>query len=896
MKTGGAGRADMRGSTFRCVATVGLLAAAGVGAYQSLQAEPAATGEAARRDVYFVPFSHLDFFWGGTREECLARGNRIIAKAVRLAGQHPEFRFLIEDEDFVANYLESHAGSAEAADLKRLVKEGRIEVAPKWAAIFQNLPNGEVLSRNHVYGVRYARAAFGVDPLVAHMGDIPGFIPQYPQILRRAGVPFAVMTRMGPPDRSLFYWKAPDGSRILTWQAVKGYGWGSSVGLHKTLTPEIEKKLDQDLRDVEATTGGPIFMHWGTDLWAPTEALVTNVGLLNGRGSSRRFLFATPTDFFRRVEAAAGLPEVSGEVPISWPNIVSTLAHMWPLAIPATNTLSAAETFATLNDALGYAPYPRERLDFLWKKLIESMDHNHDGQGGARGDSRKIEYSRLSLEEGGEILRDSLRNISERVELPFPKSAPVVVFNSQSWPRTDLVKAHVALFGDVAPSAIDDYRKGMRLLDEKGQAIPFHVEEHSENISRALEIVFVARDVPPLGYRTYSLVPDEQAGGFPNTARVALDAENDRKEPRRPLGSDVLESDFYRVTVDKATGRITVFDKALNRDVAQGLEAVAVEERGGNYIFVEPDTGRTLVNSVSGIELVENNGVRAVLRIDGQIADLPVTQRLILYKDLKRVDVEDTVDWKPGRFLRLEQLFPLPQPDMAIRYGVPFGSAGPGDLMPGSGPRMRDEVPKEIWMRMRHIHDWIAAGAADWSLTLAVDHQMVRLGDGVIRADMLRGNRFTSVKVARGDEMTSLLYPPAGVYTFRYSLSSGPGDWKAARSYRSGLAFNNPLIPIGVSDEISRKTLPSTRSFCSVSGDGLVVSALKRADVGPGVVLRVYEIQGAPVTTGIEFLGRKVSFQEVNLLEEKPSVRSDVLKVEPYEIKTVRIGISPGRE
>lgn len=63
------------------------------------------------RVVYVVPFSHLDFYWGGTREECLARGNRIIAKAIQLAGDHPEFRFLLEDNDFVANYLESHTGS-----------------------------------------------------------------------------------------------------------------------------------------------------------------------------------------------------------------------------------------------------------------------------------------------------------------------------------------------------------------------------------------------------------------------------------------------------------------------------------------------------------------------------------------------------------------------------------------------------------------------------------------------------------------------------------------------------------------------------------------------------------------------------------------------------------------
>ena len=33
-----------------------------------------------KSEVYVVPFSHLDLFWGGTREECLSRGNRIIVQ------------------------------------------------------------------------------------------------------------------------------------------------------------------------------------------------------------------------------------------------------------------------------------------------------------------------------------------------------------------------------------------------------------------------------------------------------------------------------------------------------------------------------------------------------------------------------------------------------------------------------------------------------------------------------------------------------------------------------------------------------------------------------------------------------------------------------------------------
>jgi len=98
---------------------------------------------AAQIDVYVVPFSHFDLFWAGTKEECLSRGNRIITKAVQLATQYPEFCFLVEDEVWMANYLKSHRGLPEVSVLKQLVKERRIELAPKWAGIYQNMPRGE---------------------------------------------------------------------------------------------------------------------------------------------------------------------------------------------------------------------------------------------------------------------------------------------------------------------------------------------------------------------------------------------------------------------------------------------------------------------------------------------------------------------------------------------------------------------------------------------------------------------------------------------------------------------------------------------------------------------------------------------------------------------------------
>lgn len=838
------------------------------------------------RAVYVVPFSHLDFFWGGTREECLARGNRIIAKAVRIATQYPEFRFLLEDEDFVANYVESHKGMPDLEQFKQLVREGRIEISPKWAAIFQDLPDGEILSRNFVYGRQYAKAVFGVDPLTAHLGDLPGYTPQYPQILKLTRTPYMVMTRMGPPEHPAFYWEAPDGSKALTWFSFKGYGWGSKLGLSEDITPERKEAIRKDVAEVAANTQTPIFMNWGSDLHAPSERLIPNLATLNRDMPGLHFQFSTPDEYFKNIGKTAGLPELKGEIPSSWPNIVSSLPHMWPLVVPATAMLESAEKFAAINYALGYASYPQDQFDFLWKKLIESTDHNHDGQGGRIGDERKTDYSRLSIIAGGEILRDSLRNIAERVRIPIDHSQPIVVFNAEGWTRDDIVRAHVTLYGDVVPARIAEFKAGMRLVDENGTSVPFHVDQYSENISRALELSFVARNVPAMGYKTWYLKPAAGNETLPEAAHITLDDQNDIRNPRRPYGSDVIENDFYRVTIDKATGRVAVFDKSLDRDVVKDMEISALEERGGNYVGIEPLTGRTLYSTIDRVEVEENNGVRATIRITGRMADTTFTQRLSLWKEMKRLDVENTINWRTVRYMRVEQVIPYQIQNAKIQYGVPFGSNTADNLIPGSGPHLADEISKDSWLNARHIQDWIFAGAPEWGLTVATDHQFIRLDGGVFRGEMVRGTRATSVKVVTDAGIDSMHYPPPGDYVFRYSISSGSGDWKANKAYRAGRNLNNPLIPVSVVDDISNKTLAPSQSFLTTNSDSLVLSAVKKEAHGDDIVARWYENEGKSAELAPAFLGKQATLTPLNLLEEPMNAGP---QVRPYEIRTVRI-------
>ncbi len=853
--------------------------------------QPKITNEITRnQDVYFIPFSHLDLMWAGTREECLSRGNRIIVRAIDLAKEQPEFHFLIEDMVFVDNYIQSHPDSENLKDLKKFVKEGRIEIAPKWAGIFQNLPSGEVHVRNNLFGKRFSQQIFGVNPLVSHQGDIPGFTPQYPQILAKSDIPYMVMTRMGPKDSSLFNWIAPDGSRTLVWDTEKGYGWGVSLGFHKTeLNDQEKERIVKEVKEIQLTTEGPVYMAWGVDLWSPNEKLIENIRLINQENTGLNFIPATPSKFFRAAVNTPGLKDFSGEIPNSWPSVSSSFPHMWNLGIAATSTLLSAEKFAAINYGLGYAEYPQEELNYLWKKLIESMDHNHDGQGGLIANDRKIEYSNLSLIRGGEILRNMVRNIAEKVEIAIKKSFPIVVFNPNGWLRSDIVNAHLSLYGDVGPFQIDEFKKGLQLVDEKGNEVAFHVVQHTDVISRSLELIFVAKNVPNLGYKTYYLIPAEKTEVFPMSTRLELDSDLDLKNSSRPLGLQIMENNFYRVTIDRATGRVSVFDKELNREVCNNMEIVGLEERGGNNPSPEELTGRTIYNSISWTGVEEQNAVKTVFKIEGQIADIPIVQRLVLYKDLKRLDIENTMDWKERRYIRLEQLFPLVG-DGEFFYGVPFGANAATHLMPGTGPRSRDEIQREGWEKYREIQDWIFAGTSDWGFTVGLDHYLVRLDKNLIRTQMLRGLRWTSGRITRGETVYTNQYPPPGHYIFHYTFSSGRGDWKEAGSFKTGIDFNSPLIPVSVEDELSKKSLPPSQSFLSLSSDNLVLSAVKKSEDDQDLVFRFYEIKGSSFETSLEWMGQKQDFREVNLLEENLNDHIDQeVIVKPYEIKTLKL-------
>ena len=100
--------------------------------------------------VYLIPFSHLDLFWAGTREECLSRGAEIIFTALRLLEKYPDYHFMIEAVNFLDYFCSAWPDQIPA--LKRFLTERRLEICPARSLIYTQLPSGETLVRNYLYG------------------------------------------------------------------------------------------------------------------------------------------------------------------------------------------------------------------------------------------------------------------------------------------------------------------------------------------------------------------------------------------------------------------------------------------------------------------------------------------------------------------------------------------------------------------------------------------------------------------------------------------------------------------------------------------------------------------------------------------------------------------------
>jgi alpha-mannosidase len=818
--------------------------------------------------------SHIDMAWLWPWTETVEVVRNTFRSVLDLMREYPDFKFTMSSARAYEWMEEKYPNLFK--DIEQRVKEGRWEiVGGMWVEPDLNMPDGESLVRQILVGKRYFQDKFGVDVKIGWNPDSFGYSWQLPQIYKKSGMNYFVTQKLLWAHEfttfpyKLFWWEAPDGSRLLTYFPHDYAGGIEAESLAKDLSLWMPSIYGPELRDT------PEMMHLygvGDHGGGPTRAMLDNAGRLMSPDSVfPKLEFSTATAFFDDLETklpGIRVPEWKGELYFQYHRgVFTTQAETKRRIRQSEEAMLNAEKFASLASLYGRA-YPGDEFQLAWKDLL--FDHFHDIMPGSGIAANYLDAKR-NLENvqrmAGEITRGALSEISAHINTQGA-GVPVVVYNSLSWPRTDIVEIEVQLPGPTQQVEVVD-ASGKPALS---QLLSVDAETHRARL-------LLLANVPGFGYKTYFVRTTSHG---PGTNMSAL-----------KTSLDTVENEFLRVKVDFATGCVTsLFDK---RSQTEALAAAATETGGptdrvcGNLLQTFVDKPKEWdawnidadfekqhwdLDHADEVKLIESGPLRTIIRVKNHFQNSTFVRDITLYAGLPRVDVVTHADWHEKHIL-LKVGFALSAHSDKATFEIPFGSIQRPTTRNTPADKAQFEVPAQRWADISDDHH-------GFSLINDCKYGYDAKGN-VLRLSLLRSPEWPDPHADEGE------------HDFTYALYPHGGSWQEAESIRRGYELNYKLLPFVA--EAHAGTLPPEHSFIEIEPGNVIVTAVKKAADNNSLIVRFYEWAGKASEVKLQLPSTASQASEADLIERTtrglPLAKGTVtVPTNPFEIKTVRIGLT----
>ncbi len=816
--------------------------------------------------------SHIDMAWLWSWTETVEVVHNTFRSALDLMREYPDFKFTMSSARTYEWMEEKYPDMF--AEIQQRAKEGRWEViGGMWVEPDLNMPAGESLTRQILVGKRYFQKKFGVDIKIGWNPDSFGYNGQLPQIYKKSGIDYFVTQKLlwahdyTTFPYKLFWWEAPDGSRLLTYFP---HDYGSPIeaeGLGKDLSVWAPSIYGPELK------GTPEMMHLygvGDHGGGPTRGMLDNAARLMSPGAVfPKFEFSTASAFFADLDKklpSMTVPTWKDELYFQYHRGVFTTQADTKQRIRRTEeTLLNAEKLSSVAALYG-RPYPHEELELAWKGLL--FDHFHDIMPGSGIAVNYLEAKR-NLEDvrrmGNEAIRGSVNEIAGHVNTQAA-GVPIMVFNTLSWSRTEVIEAEAQLPGPAAKISV---------VDAKGKAAEAQLLSMDPETHRARFLLQAS--TPSMGYSTYFV-----RAGAAGVNRAAVKA-----------AADTLENEFVRVVIDPKSGCMTsLFDKRSR------TEALAPSESGtggpkdkicGNLLQTFYDKPKEWdawnidgdfenqhwdLTQADEVKLVENGPLRAVIRIKNHFQNSTFVRDVTMYAGMPRVDVKMQADWHEKHIL-LKVGFPLSVHSPIATYEIPYGSIERSTERKTLAQQGQFEVPALQWADISDVqHGFSLLNDSKYGYDAKAN---------VLRLSLLRSPEWPD---PHADE---------GHHEFTYSLYPHAGTWRDAQTVRRGNELNYALLTMQTANH--QGTLAAEHSFLQVEGDDVVVTAVKRAEDGGALIVRFYEWGGKGSNVKLQLPPGAASAAETDLMERPAgsiSLQGGTVSVptKPYEIKTVKISFA----
>jgi alpha-mannosidase len=330
---------------------------------------------------------------------------------------------------------------------------------------------------------------------------------------------------------------------------------------------------------------------------------------------------------------------------------------------------------------------------------------------------------------------------------------------------------------------------------------------------------------------------------------------------------DGLENDLVRVEIAADGTLASVWDKRAEREVlaGRGNQVWAYVDKPREWDAWDVDAGYaregTELVASGPPEVVEVGPHRAAVRVQRRLRDSAIVQDVRLWAGSARVELATRLDWHDRRWL-LKARFPL-----AVR-----------------APHATFETAFGVVQRPTHRNtSW------DQARFEVAGHRFADLSEPGYGVALLNDGRYGHH--ALGSELgLSLLRSPAwpdpladeGVQELVYALYPHAGSWLEGGVLAEAEDLNRPLLvrPVAAGREATVRPL-------ALGGPALALGALKPLEDGGGLLLRVYEPQGARGTATLALPEGWELDAETDLLE-RPTGPPD-LRFAPFQVRTHRL-------
>lgn len=408
-------------------------------------------------------------------------------------------------------------------------------------------------------------------------------------------------------------------------------------------------------------------------------------------------------------------------------------------------------------------------------------------------------------------------------------------------------------------------------------------------------VEFVAKQVPPVGYKVYYLRPSAKPAGTAETAN-----------------STTLESPYYRVELDPSSGAVrSIYDKQLQKELVDQNSAY----RFGQYLYLSG--GDKEPNSILQYRLaspkpelqihpaahgrlvsVERTAYGWRARLESSAENTPqITSEIRLFENEKKIEfVEDVTKKEVLTKEAVYFAFPFAMSHPQFQYEIQNGVVDPSkDMYPGAGHE---------WFSVQH---WVSVQQDGVSATvMPLDTPLITLGD------INRGAWPTEFGQRPGNIFayamnnywhTNYIAAQGGDFHFRFIITSAPSTNAPALS-RMGWEEVTPFEVDEIRSQDKAIALPrplngNQATFLSIDDPDLYLDTWKPAEDGDGTILRLIDLGGALRTVNITspLLAIHKAF-ETDAVErnQKPlAIHSNGVQIEihPHEIVTIRLSGDP---